>query len=75
MARVSAGALGIAVLVLATPLAIGMGVFYARDRVDCHAIALSGTAVVFWLWAVYKCIGGDQDYGAITFAVVLVALC
>lgn len=68
------GALGIGVLTLLTPLCIGIGVAFSRDRVGCHAIALGGTAAIFWVWAVYKVVtSGDQDYGAITFLLVIIA--
>ena len=70
------GALGIAVLLALTPVSIFVAVAHARDRVNCHAMALGMVSVVFWLWAVYKCaVLGDQDFGALSFAIVLIACC
>jgi hypothetical protein len=66
------GACAIAVLAVLTPLSITLGIAYARDRVQCHAIAIGLVALVFWAWAMYKvALTGDSDFGAMSFALVL----
>ena len=68
------GVLGIVVLAAATPLSIGLAAAYARDRVDFHAISLGSIGFVFWMWALAKVFRtGDHDYGAITFALVVLS--
>ena len=55
-------------------MSISIGVIFARDRVDCHALSLGLIAIVFWLWALAKVIvRGDEDLGAVSFAFVLAA--
>jgi len=45
-----------------------------RRGVMVHAIATGTVALVFWLWAVKKVLlQGDADYGALSFAAVLVS--
>ena len=65
---------GLFVLAIATPLGVSLGVLFSQDRVDCHAIALSAVALIFWGWALYKVIArGDEDLGVYSFALVLAA--
>lgn len=53
---------------------LGLGIIFAKDRVSCHAFTLGGTALFFWLWAMYKVLTtGDHDFGALTFLLVLLA--
>ena len=69
------GERGLVVLGLVTIVAIGFGVSYGHDRVSCHNITLSLVALLFFLWAVHKNIQNESfdDFGAITFALVLLA--
>ena len=67
------GAVGICVLAAVTPVSIVVGAVYARDRVDCHAIALGGVGLLFWIWAMAKVVtSGDSDWGALTFVPVVI---
>ena len=70
----SPGGPGILALAVLTPAVLGVAVLLARDRVSCHAISLGTIGLVFWLWAMHKVVAtGDQDFGALTFLLVILA--